>query len=515
MDVQEVIRLLRDGASDREIAHLVRRNRRTVARYRRWAEEHGVLEGPLLSARALEERLAATWPAMPPPQQRSSVEAYRAEIAAWRARGLEVAAIQTRLEETHGHPVSYSAVWRLVRGLEPPRAPAVCVRVEVPPGSEGQVDFGYAGRTVDPASGALRKTWVFVLVLSWSRHLYAELVFDQRVETWLLCHRHAFAAFGGVPARIVLDNLKAAILRASVSDPGVQRAYRECALHYGFWIDPNPPRTPRLKGKVEQGGVHYVKRNFLAGREGERCDELNRKLHLWALHVAGQRVHGTTKDRPWERFQAVEQGALLPVPPVPYDLASWKQAVLHRDCYVVFEGAYYSAPYRLVGQSLWIRAGTRTLELFTAGHELVATHDRAPRPGARQTLLAHLPPQKVPGLVASRETCRTQAAGIGPATTELVEGLLTHRPEDRLRVAQRVLGLAATVGGDRLEQACARALHYGTPDYPTLQRILAAGLDQTPLEAAPAAPRAAGFRFVRQASEFVAGLWDGARGDGR
>jgi transposase len=71
----------------------------------------------------------------------------------------------------------------------------------------------------------------------------------------------------GVPERIVLDNLKAAILRASVHDPAVQRAYRECALHYGFRIDPNPPRQPHIKGKVESG-VHYVKRNFLAGRAG-------------------------------------------------------------------------------------------------------------------------------------------------------------------------------------------------------------------------------------------------------
>ena len=96
-----------------------------------------------------------------------------------------------------------------------------------------------------------------------------------------------------------------------------------------------------------------------------------------------------------------------------------------------------------------------------------------------------------------------------------MEGLLAHRPEDRLRGAQRVLGLAATVGAARLERACARALHSGTPDYPTLKRILAAGLDQTPLASAPAAPRAEGFRFVRQASEFVAGLWAGTRGGAR
>jgi hypothetical protein len=77
--------------------------------------------------------------------------------------------------------------------------------VEVPPGSEAQVDFGYAGLQLDPTTGRLRKSWVFVLVLAFSRHLYAEVVFDQRVETWLLLHRHALEALGGVPERLVLD----------------------------------------------------------------------------------------------------------------------------------------------------------------------------------------------------------------------------------------------------------------------------------------------------------------------
>jgi transposase len=249
MEIHEIVRLLRDGAGDREIVRLVGLNRRTVVRYRHWAAEQGLLAGPLPGIRELEARLAATLPAVVPPQQTSTLAAYRDEILAYRARGLEVAAIRTRLEEAHRQPISYSALWRLVRRLEPPGLAEAFVRVEVPPGSEAQVDFGYAGRHLDPASGLPRKAWVFVLVLSWSRHLYAELVFDQRVETWLLGHRHAFEAFGGVPERVVLDTLKAAILRASATDPLVQRAYRECAAHYGFRIDPNPPRSPHLKGK--------------------------------------------------------------------------------------------------------------------------------------------------------------------------------------------------------------------------------------------------------------------------
>lgn len=522
MDIVELVRLLRAGASDHRITTLLRYNRRTIARYRSWAQEHGLLEGELPTPDHIHRLLADTMPVVLPPQQISSVASYAEEIANFRARGLEVAAIKTRLEERHQEPISYSAVWRLVQKLEPPQ-PEVFVRVEVPPGSEAQVDFGYAGLTLDPATGRARKSWVFVLVLSWSRHLYAEIVFDQRVETWLLCHAHAFAAFGGVPARIVPDNLKAAIVRASFTEPVAQRAYRECAEHYEFLIDPNPPRSPHLKGKVEQGGVHYVKRNFLAGRELEDRDARNQKLWTWTAQVAGVRVHGTTKRRPLEQFRTVEQATLGRLPAVPYDLAIWKAATLHRDCYVTFEQAYYSAPYRLVGQQLWVRGGTRTVELYTAAHELVATHDRATAPGERQTNLAHLPQEKVPGLALSRASCREQAEAIGPQTTVLVERLLAHRPENRLRVAQRLLQLATRYGTERLERACARAEAFGEGDYTSVKRILEGGLEQQPCPAPVGVgtgegeqgspPAAAGwsYLFVRGAGEFVASLLGATR----
>jgi transposase len=461
----------------------------------------------------------------------STVEAYRDEIAAWRTRGLETAAIRARLEEAHGHPVSYSAVWRLVQRLRAEagdQRPDVVVRVEVKPGSEAQVDFGYAGLTVDPQSGAVRKTWVFEMVLAYSRHQYAELVFDQRVETWLLCHAHAFAFFGGVPERVVPDNLKAAVVRASFTEPEANRAYRECAEHYGFLIDPNPPRSPHLKGKVEQGGVHYVKRNFLAGRcalesPPQPVDALNAALRRWCREVAGQRVHGTTKQQPLRRFQQGEQAALRSLPPTPYQPAVWKRAQVYRDGYVTFEGAYYSVPYRLAGQAVWIRGGARTVELYSERHELVATHDRARAPGERLTHLAHLPPEKVAGLTISRESCQAQAAVIGPATAALVDTLLAHRPEDRLRSAGRLLRLASRTSPAQLEQACARAQAFGAADYSTVKRILAADQEFQVLGdatgetgvappalvgAASTAPRASRpYIFMRQASEFVASLF--------
>jgi hypothetical protein len=143
MDIVEIVRLLRAGESDRTITQVVRCNRRTVAKYRAWAA-HDLLTGAMPTSAALHRLLAQTLPGAAPPQQVSTVAPYAEEIAAYRVQGLELAAIRARLEETHGHPVSYHALWRLVRHLEPRRVEAV-VRVEVKPGSEAQVDFGSAG----------------------------------------------------------------------------------------------------------------------------------------------------------------------------------------------------------------------------------------------------------------------------------------------------------------------------------------------------------------------------------
>ena len=519
MDVMELVRLLRMGESDRAIAGCLGHTRRSIARYRAWAVEQGLLHEAheaMPSAAEVHRLLAQTLPLVPPPQQTSTVATYRKEILDYRARGMEVAAIRSRLEEVHGQPVSYMAVWRLLQRLDP-HQPEVFVRVETAPGSQAQVDFGYAGNTIDPATGKARKTWVFVLVLSWSRHLYAELVYDQRIATWLLCHRHAFECWGGCPRTIVLDNLKAAILHASVHDPVVQRSYRECAEHYGFRIDPNPPRMPRLKGKVEQGGVHYVKRNFLAGREGtERIDELNQKLRTWIMTTAGERLHGTTQEQPMARFQETERVALLALPSVAYDPASWAKLRLYRDCHLTFERAYYSAPFRLVGQELWVRGGARTVDIYGDDHQLIVTHDRA-TPGERRTVLAHLPPEKVPGLVLTRETCQQQAEAIGPATAAVVSELLEHRPEDRLRSAGRLVRLAEKVGQERLERACARAQIYGGTDYPTVKRILAANLEEEPpAQEVTAVERVGGttgaltFTFARPADEYAIGFLGGS-----
>jgi len=504
MDIREMLRCLQKGQSNRSVAKAMKVNRKTVGRYRTWAMEQGLLEEPLPSLGDLQRLLDETMAGSPPPQNTSTVEAYRDLVVKLRKQKVEIAAIYVRLKERE-YIGSYSSVYRFVRNLEP-KKPEVTVRVETPPGEEAQVDFGFAGMMFDPETGKLRKTWVFVMTLSWSRHQYIEFVFDQKVETWLRLHRNAFAFFGGVPERIVPDNLKAAIVRSCWDEPEAQQSYRECAEHYGFLIAPCRPRTPEHKGKVENG-VRYVKRNFLGGREPTTNIQANQDGLTWVNTAAGRRVHGTTKEQPLDRFET-EKEALRPLPGIPYDMAVWKQVKVGRDCYINFERAYYSVPFRLVGQQVWVRGGTHEVQVYTSDYKLQATHPRALRPGQRLTHLDHLPPYKVPGLTITRDICRQQAAKIGPSTQEVVNRLLDHRPEDRLRAAGRLLQLGERFSTDRLEAACARALRFDDASYVTIKRVLKQGLDQEDLPAVAAPPPAKA--FVRTSSELVDHLTGGA-----
>jgi hypothetical protein len=275
-------------------------------------------------------------------------------------------------------------------------------------------------------------------------------------------------------------------VQACWDDPQVQQSYRECAEHYGFLIGPCRPHTPEHKGKVEQGGVHYVTRNFLGGREPTRIDQANRDVRAWCLETAGLRIHGTIQEQPLRRFEAVERAQLKPLPPTPYDRGEWKLLKLHRDCHVVFEKAYYSAPFTQVGRQVRVRGGNRQIRIYSQDYQLLATHDRVERPGERSTHPEHLPPEKLPGWLLDRAACREEAGAIGPSTAQVVDSLLADPVVERLPTVGRLLRLRRSFGDARLEAACRRALYFDDPAYLTIKRILREQLDDEPLpEAAP------------------------------
>jgi transposase len=496
---RDLIYRLRSGDSERQIAKDLALSRTTVHKYRALAEDHGFLQ--VDSALPDEGTLLAALGAGPqPPHTVSTVQLHQETVQRLLDQQVEMTAIYQRLRDDHGYRGSYSAIRRFVHHLQPTQPEAV-VRVHTAPGEELQVDFGSVGPLFDPGAGHPRPAYVFVATLSFSRHQYAELVFDQKTPTWIALHRRAFESFGGVPARVVPDNLKAAVIKLLVQDPVLGEAYRRMGLHYDFLISPTLPGMPQHKGKVENG-VHYVQRNFMAGQEFVDIWVANQRLKAWVREVAGTRIHGTTHQAPLQLFNDYERAALQPLPPDPFTLCQVKPVIVHPDCHVQIAGSYYSAPYRYIGQTLEAYISERMVELYQ-GQQLIATHVRSVHAGQWHTRLDDYPPDKAEYLKRTPDRCRQLATRVGPATRQVVDNLLAERPLDRLRAVQAILRLHDSVGQNRLEAACARALFFGDVSYRRIKGILNAALDRDPLpeEVAPPAVQAS-FVFARPATEF-------------
>ncbi|MCP4701901.1 MAG: IS21 family transposase, partial [Gammaproteobacteria bacterium] len=261
----------------------------------------------------------------------------------------------------------------------------------------------YAGLQWDAKAGKKRKVWFFVMTLSWSRHQYVEFVFDQSIATWVTCHERAFAWFGGVVNKVVIDNLKAAVLKTDLHDPVLGEPYRRLAQHYGFMISPNRPRTPQHKGKVESG-VNYVKRNFLAGQEFADVQAMNDRVKLWITETAGQRIHGTTKEAPLARFHRLEQDVLQPLPANPFDLVTTHYVKVQRDCHVHIDSRHYSVPHRLIGHKVEIYIGQKIVEIY-CDNQLVTTHPVVKEKGGWATRSEHYPESKREWMENPPERC--------------------------------------------------------------------------------------------------------------
>ena len=475
---RQVLVRMRAGDSVREIARSGLMGRDKLGELRGVAEQQGWLDA--VAELPGDEAIVA---ALGQGQRRasstvSSVEPHREVVRRWQEAGVQGRAIHAALKREHAYSGSYSAVVRMLRQLRGEQPPEVTVRLSFAPAEAAQVDFG-AGPVLGHPDGKPRRTWAFVMTLAHSRHQYVEFVWDQSSATWLGCHRRAFEWFDGVPERVIIDNAKCAIVKACSHDPLVQRAYAECAEGYGFKIDACPPHDPQKKGIVE-AGVKYVKGNFLPTRSFRDLADLNAQVRQWVMAEAGTRTHGTTREQPLVLY-ALERPLLRRLPAVAPDLGTWHRVVLHRDCHVQHERAFYSAPFALVGKTLWLRATDMMVALYEDYRHL-CTHLRAQRPGQRVTVADHLPPEARAFFERDRRWCVAQAEGIGARCAELVTRLLGDRIAERLRAAQGVLSLAKRYGTERTEAACDRALAHDSAHYRTVKTILATGADRQSLE---------------------------------
>jgi transposase len=284
----------------------------------------------------------------------------------------------------------------------------------------------------------------------------------------------ALAFFGGVPGAIVPDNLKSGVHKAHRYEPELNPAYQDFAEHYGVAILPARVRKPRDKSKVEVA-VQVIERWILAAlrdRQFFSLPELN-----GAIRELLERINARPfKKREGSRltfFREVERAALRKLPERPYQYATWKKAKVHLDYHIEVERAYYSVPYKLIGETVDVRLTAHTLEIFYR-QTLMAAHPRAVKRGMFSTHGEHRPAQHTAVVELTHERLQERAALVGPATVEVMARLRERRrhPDEALRANQGILRLARDFSPEELEAAARRALELQVYSYRAIRALI-------------------------------------------
>ena len=281
------------------------------------------------------------------------------------------AQILLRIKE-NGFDGGYTIVKDYVRKVRPPKTKAYLM-LSFAPGECAQVDWGSYG-SVNVGSTSRRLSF-FVMVLCYSRLMYVEFTVSQTMEHFLACHQNAFGFFGCVPKKIMVDNLKSAVLRRIVGQaPVFNPKYFDFANHYGFSIAACNVGAGNEKGRVENG-VGYVKKNFLAGLDIPDFAAIHPAARHWLATVANVRIHGKTRQKPIERFEK-ERSFLNPLPANAFDIATVSQVRASSQFRVTLDANRYSVPAEYAAARLTLKTYPDRLCVYSE-NQLIARHVRS------------------------------------------------------------------------------------------------------------------------------------------
>jgi hypothetical protein len=472
-----ILRRLKKGQSIRSIHKETGIHRTIIRKIHEKAQQKGWLEP--LSAIPREDELEVILSLKENPIH--ELDKYKERIKAWIESKYSYVVIHRLVSREY--TCSEATVRRYIKKNFVKLPKAVMVRPTVP-GESMEVDFGYLGLAYDDKKGRAKKAWLFSGRLNHSRKAYREIVFDQKQETFFMCHVRAFEYFGGVPGKVVPDNLKAAVIKASFESPVVNRVYQKLAEHYGFLINPCLPNKPEHKGGVEND-VKYVKGNFWPffceeqaelGREHPYACDIQPALDKWTAKIADIRMIVGVGRIPDDIFGSEEKEALSPLPASRWEPVTWAIAKVAENWRIQFRSAFYSVPYAYIGKQVEVLASLSSVHIFFE-HKEIAVHSLAQYRWQYVRRSEHAPPEPEKYMSMTRAGIINQAQGIGFFTAQVATSILDHKSVDGLRPARALLALSKKYGRDRLEAAARRAVGYECPEYASIKSILMKNMD--------------------------------------
>ena len=485
--IKAVLRLAGLGLSQRQIALSCQIGQATVSDYLRLADQAGLRwpdvadwdEDRLLAALSPPQRTAPVWRKTAEPD----FAAMRRELQTYKHLTLQL--LWQEYREQHPEGYGYSRYCSLYRAWL--KRQDVVLRHEHRAGEKLFID--YAGDTIavhDPATGEVRQAAVLVAVLGASNYTFAEATWTQGLADWIGSHLRAFEFFGGLPEIVVPDNLKSGVTRACRYEPDINRTYEEMAAHYGVAVIPARRMKPRDKAKVE-AGVLVVERWIMAALRKRKF------FSLGEVNAAIAELLTRLNDRPFRKmdgtrrslFEALDKPALRALPAERYQYGDWATARVNIDYHVVFEGHFYSVPYRLVQEQVEIRSSAGTVEIFHKGVR-VASHVRSRESNKATTADEHRPKSHQRHLQWTPSRLVEWGRTVGPLTAELLERILASKPhpEQGFRSCLGIIRLGDKYGKQRVEAAARRALAHHTYSYKSVESMLRRHLDSLPEPAA-------------------------------
>jgi transposase len=340
-------------------------------------EQHGLTPSQIAGELAIDPRTVMKWLHEERFRQRSSpprqckLDPFKNDILRMvTAHPYSAAQVLARIRE-NGFDGGYTIVKDYLRTIRPRRSPAY-LTLSFAPGECAQVDWGSFGTV--PVGATTRRLSFFVMVLCYSRMMYLEFTVSQTMEHFLACHQHAFEAFGGVPAKVMTDNLKSAVIKRIIgADPVFNPRYLDFAHHYGFAISACNVGKGNEKGRVENG-VGYVKKNFLSGLDIPDFGALNPAARIWLDTIANVRIHGATRQKPIDLLEK-ERPYLRPLPEHPFDIATVVQARASSQFRMTLDTNRYSVPAEYAGTPLTLKLYPDRLCVYQQ-EKLIARHHR-------------------------------------------------------------------------------------------------------------------------------------------